>query len=95
MLHILVIHYMRFALGLAIDMGRAKKDEDRATRFKRIAEKRTNQIIRVVRLLGNCSNKSSYSYNEREVSKIFTAIDKELKEAKARFTFKKEKTFKL
>lgn len=72
-----------------------KSDETREKRFKRIATKRTNVIIQKISLLGNCSNRSSYDYTEQEVSKIFNAIDKELKQAKARFTFSKNKTFKL
>ena len=70
-------------------------EETREKRFKRIATKRTNVIIEKISLLGNCSNRSSYDYTEQEVSKIFNAIEKELKQAKARFTFNRSKTFKL
>ena len=69
--------------------------ETRQARFKRIAEKRTNEIIRRIQLLGNCSNRSSYDYSDHEINKIFNAIDKELKQAKARFTFSRSKIFKL
>lgn len=73
----------------------ARKEETRDQRFKRIAENRTNEIIKKLSLLGNCSNKSSYEYTEQEVSKIFSAIEKELRRARARFTFNRRKTFKL
>ena len=70
--------------------------ESRTDRFKRIAENRTNELIRRIRILGNCSNRSTYDYSEQQVNKIFAAIDSELKKAKARFTFAKEKRiFKL
>ena len=69
--------------------------ETRAERFKRIAEHRTNEIIKKLSLLGNCSNKSAYEYTEQEVSRIFTAIEKELRQARARFTFNRRKMFKL
>jgi hypothetical protein len=70
--------------------------EDRTQRFKRIASKRTNDIIRKIRILGNCSNRSAYDYTEEEVNKIFNAINKEIKTANARFTFSKERRiFKL
>lgn len=72
-----------------------ERQETRAERFKRIAEQRTNEIIKKLSLLGNCSNKSAYEYTEQEVGKIFTAIEKELKQARARFTFNRRKTFKL
>jgi hypothetical protein len=71
-----------------------ERQETRAERFRRIAANRTNQIIKKLSLLGNCSNKSSYEYTEEEVSKIFSAIDKELRQARARFTFNRRKTFK-
>ena len=73
----------------------ATRQETRAERFRRIAEKRTNEIIKKLSLLGNCSNKSAYEYTEQEVSRIFSVIEKELKQARARFTFNRRKTFKL
>lgn len=39
----------------------------------------------MIRLLGNCSNKSVYEYSEKDIKKIFSAIDAELKTAKAKF----------
>lgn len=66
-------------------------EETRTQRFKRIATKRTNDIIRRIRILGNCSNRSAYDYTEQEIDKIFTAIGKELKTANARFTFTRNK----
>ena len=59
--------------------------ESRRERFKRIAAKRTNDILEKIRILGNCSNKSSYDYTEEEINKIFTEIDKQLKLTKAKF----------
>ena len=71
-------------------------EETRKDRFKRIVTKRTNDIIRRIRILGNCSNRSSYDYTEQDVNKIFAAIGKELKTANARFTFiSRKKDFKL
>ena len=66
-------------------------------RFVKIAENRTNKIIDMIKLLGNCSNKNNYSYDEDDVRQIFSAIDQELRIAKNKFqeaqTNKKE--FKL
>jgi len=77
-------------------MRKKQKEESRSERFRRLATRRTNEIIKKISLLGNCSNRSSYDYSEQEVNKIFSAIEKELKEARARFTFgRKDKTFKL
>lgn len=59
--------------------------ETKKERFIRIAEARTNKIIDMIRLLGNCSNKSAYEYSKEDVRKIFTAIENEMKTAKAKF----------
>lgn len=59
--------------------------ESKKDKFVRIAEARTNKIIDMIRLLGNCTNKASYEYSKEDVRKIFTAIENELKAAKAKF----------
>lgn len=59
--------------------------ETKRERFIRVAEARTNKILDMLKLLGNCSNKSNYDYSEDDVKKIFAAIDKETKNAKAKF----------
>ena len=59
--------------------------ETKNDKFVRIAEARTNKIIDMIRLLGNCSNTSSYEYSKEDVKKIFNTIDAELKAAKSRF----------
>lgn len=72
-----------------------KEQESRHERFKRIASKRTNDILEKIRILGNCSNKSSYEYTEEEINKIFSEIDKQLKLTKARFLGGKRERFRL
>jgi len=59
--------------------------ENKRERFVRIAEARTNKILDMLRLLGNCSNKSNYEYDEEDIKQIFSAIDKEVKAAKNAF----------
>ncbi len=61
------------------------KNETKRDRFVRLAEARTNKIISMVRLLGNCSNTRIYEYNRDDIKKIFGTIEEELKNAKARF----------
>ena len=55
-------------------------------RFIKIAENRTNKIISMLKLLGNCANKSNYDYTEEEVKKIFSAIEQEIKNTKMKFS---------
>lgn len=71
------------------------KQESRNERFRRLASKRTNEILEKIRILGNCSNKSSYDYTEEEVNKIFSEIEKQLKLTKAKFLAGKRERFKL
>ena len=59
--------------------------ETKRDRFVRLAEARTNKIIDMLRLLGNCANKSNYDYSDTDVQKIFLAIEKELKSTKMKF----------
>ena len=54
-------------------------------RFIKIAENRTNKIIEMIKLLGNCSNKNNYFYGDEDVKQIFNAIDQELKITKRKF----------
>lgn len=60
--------------------------ETKRDRFVRIVENRTNKIIDMLRLLGNCANKSNYDYTEADVQKIFNTLEKELKAAKMKYT---------
>lgn len=60
--------------------------ESKHDKFVRIAEARTNKAGEMIRLIGNCANVGSYEYTEEEVKKIFAYLEKELKNARNRFT---------
>ncbi len=62
-----------------------RKEESKRDRFVRLAEARTNKIIDLIKLLGNCSNTGAYDYTQQDIDKIFSAIETELKEARKRF----------
>jgi hypothetical protein len=66
-------------------MSKNEKNEDRAVRFKRVAERRTDAVLNALRLLGNCSNKSAYQYNEQDITKIFRVIEEQLRTTKVKF----------
>ena len=59
-----------------------KNEETKREKFVRIAEARTNKIINMIQLLGNCSNQSLYEYSQKDINKIFNTIQTELDEAK-------------
>ena len=63
-----------------------KNEETNREKFVRIAEARTNKIINMIQLLGNCSNQSLYEYSQKDVNKIFNTIQTELDEAKKRYS---------
>ena len=67
----------------------------RIERFKRLAEYRTNEVLKRLRVLGNCANRSAYDYREEEIRKIFSTIENKVRETKARFHFPGHKKFKL
>ena len=55
-------------------------------RFKRVAEKRTENVIRAIRNLSKCSNRRNYEYSEEQLRKIWKIIDTELKLCKQNFS---------
>lgn len=75
-----------------------KERETKRQKFVRLAEARTNKIIDMLQLLGNCSNSSAYNYTQEDVDKIFSAIESEVKESRKKFNkieSKKSKRFTL
>lgn len=70
-------------------------ENQKRERFKRLAIYRTNEVLKKLKILGHCANRSAYSYNEKEINKIFSEIERKVKEVKSRFHFPEEKEFKL
>ena len=60
-------------------------DRDRARRFEELAERRVNEAIKRIRLIGKLSNKSNYAYTDDHVRQIFKALDDEVKATRSRF----------
>jgi len=59
--------------------------ETKRSRFERLAEKRVNDILKRLRLLGNLSNRHNYDYEDDHAKQIIRAIDAELRRLKSRF----------
>lgn len=64
---------------------RRHMNESKTDRFRRVAEARVNKIIKMVRLLGNCSGTGVYEYTDTQAAYIFSALQSELDKAKKRF----------
>ena len=71
---------------------------EKREKFVQLAESRTVNAIRAIRVIGKLGNKSHYEYNEADVKKIVAALTKEIEAMKARMgdkTGRDEVGFKL
>lgn len=55
-------------------------------KFVQLAESRTINAIRAIRVIGKLGNKSHYQYDETDVKKIVNALNKEVDALRARMT---------
>ena len=60
--------------------------ENKNKKFKDLAVARVNKALKNIQLIGNLSNKQHYSYEERDVKKIFSALENEIKSMKQKFS---------
>ena len=67
------------------------KNETARERFKRLATQRTNLVLKRLKVLGNCSNRSAYDYTEEDIGKIFSEIERRIREVRAKFHFPKKR----
>ena len=58
---------------------------NKQTKFIDLAEKRVNNALKQIQLIGNLSNKRNYEYDDADYRKIFYAIDEEVKSMKRKF----------
>ena len=67
----------------------ATKANSRASKrdnFVRIAEKRTRNAIKAIRIIGKLGNKNAYDYTEADVKRIASALSKEVEAMRARMS---------
>lgn len=58
-------------------MNRYSK-ENKSKKFKKLAAKRTQEVLEKLRILSNCSNTQLYEYSDKDRLKIILAIEKQL-----------------
>jgi hypothetical protein len=63
-----------------------RKMSEKREKFVRLAEQRVNRALNDIRLIGNLSNRSAYSFSDEDIKKIFKTLQKELDQAKTRFS---------
>jgi len=79
-------------------MRRVSPMRDKRKKFIQLAEARVARAMNDVRLIGNLSNRSAYTYDQDDVRKIFRTLQRELDAAKSRFggeTGSRETEFRL
>ena len=76
--------------------SKSRKQESKRARFQRLGASRTNQALKRLKILGNCSSKSLYEYTKDDVERMFAAIDRQFNRTKVRFDLPVDKEeFKL
>jgi len=66
------------------------REKDRE-KFVQLAEKRVRRALKDIRLIGNLSNRSNYSYTGDDAKKIYKTLQNAVNELKTRFDRKGEK----
>ena len=69
--------------------------ETKKERFKRVAEKRVQNILNAIRGLSGLSNKKVYEWEPKQLEKIWKAIEQEIGDCKNSFKDPESKIFKL
>lgn len=59
--------------------------ESKESYFLRIAEPRVKNVLKSLRILGNCSNRNNYSYSQEQVDSMFESITEGLENTIAKF----------
>ena len=64
--------------------GRGSDSGNRRQKFIKLAEKRTVNAIRAIRIIGKLGNPNAYEYDENDVRKIVKALNDEIEAMKTR-----------
>ena len=68
----------------ASDIERPRRDKRQ--KFVELGQKRTINAIKAIRVIGKLGNKAHYEYDESDVRKIVTALNKEVEALKHRLS---------
>ena len=68
---------------------------DKKKKFRELAEKRVNNALKNIQLIGNLSNTRAYEYDDDDIKKIFKSLKEEIAIAESKFKAKgKNNNFK-
>jgi ribosomal protein L7/L12 len=65
---------------------KAKNTGPKREKFIQLAEKRTKNAIKAIRVIAKLGNKNAYDFSDADVSKIAKALIREVEQMKARMT---------
>lgn len=54
-------------------------------KFEELGEKRMNEAIKKIRLIGNLSNRNNYDYTDEHVKAIISTLESEIQSLKNKF----------
>ncbi len=54
-------------------------------KFVELAENRVSRVVKDIRLIGNLSNRTNYSYTDEDVKKIVSTLKSEISKLQKRF----------
>jgi hypothetical protein len=80
---------------MRVDM---RAENEKRSKFVKLAEGRTQGALNAIRKLGNLSNRRSYDFDESDVRKIMRALKEAINEVERKFdpaSGPGQKTFKL
>jgi hypothetical protein len=69
-----------------VDSSNHPTKSEKRDNFVRIAENRTRNAIRSIRVIGKLGNKNAYQFDDTDVLKIVRALSKEIDSLKARMS---------
>lgn len=69
--------------------------ENKREKFIRLAENRTNKVLKEIDLIGNLANRSNYEYTKEDTEKIIKALKKSVIDLENKFISKNRREFKL
>ena len=57
----------------------------KSDKFRHLAERRVNNAIKQLRLIGNLANSNAYEYTDDQTKKIFAALNGEIDRIQSKF----------
>jgi hypothetical protein len=68
-----------------------RSGRDKRSKFVELAQSRTTNAIRAIRVIGKLGNRSAYEFDENDVKKIVGALSKEIEALRARMLTRSSK----